>query len=105
MGLSGACRSDELYEIRAANLNIADKKTYLQTWSFMITNPAWINIVEKYFIFVKTSKKKFFLSKYVKVKWQTNQPIGHNSISQFPRKIATFLKFKEETYTGHCLSS
>lgn len=49
----------------------------------------------------KVISDRFFLQwRYGKV---TKQPFGHNSIAQFPKKIASYLNLANtETYTGHC---
>lgn len=82
---------------------IPDTKTYTPR-SFVITRPDWIEILRQYMklrMEVELGSDRFMLQfRYGKL---TKQPLGHNSISKYPQKIAQFLNLSNiETYTGHC---
>ncbi|KAK4885396.1 hypothetical protein RN001_001667 [Aquatica leii] len=91
IGISGACRTDELYQMKVSDVEslnnkisivIPNTKTY-HPRSFLITDVQWINILR----FGKITKQSF----------------GHNTIAQFPKKIATFLGLNNaDSFTGHC---
>ena len=109
VGISGACRSDELMKMKIPDINflkekvsidIPDTKTH-KSRSFLITDASWIKILQEYLNLRKNIENNRFLMQYRYGKL-TNQPFGHNSISQFPKKIATFLKLPQpERFTGH----
>lgn len=82
---------------------IPNTKTY-QLRTFVITNPTWIAIIQEYVNLRKSIdglQDRFFMQ--VRFKKMTRQPYGHNSISNFPHKIASYLKLNNvTTFTGHC---
>lgn len=83
------------------SIEIPNTKTY-QSRAFMITRDEWIGIIREYIdLRGNVQNERFFMQmRFGKI---TNQPFGHNSISQFPKKIATFLKLTNvDTFTGHC---
>ncbi|KAK5641530.1 hypothetical protein RI129_010077 [Pyrocoelia pectoralis] len=109
VGVSGACRSDELLKMKTTHINILenkicieipDTKTY-KSRSFMITNTNWIEIVKEFIQVRKDIENERFFVQY-RLGKARNQPFGYNSISKFPYNIASFLKLPNaETYTGH----
>lgn len=74
---------------------ISDSKTIL------ITDPAWVKHVRDYINLRKDIKvDRFFVQ--IRSGQARSQPIGHNSIAKFPKKIASFLKLDDiESFTGH----
>lgn len=82
-------------------IEIPNSKTY-QPRSFMITDQKWITPLEEYMTLRKNVQNEmlFMQIRFEKI---TNQRIGHNTISQMPKKIAGFLKLSDiEAFTGHC---
>lgn len=76
-------------------------KTYCSR-SFVIIKLDWVKIIKEYSNLRKNvENSRYFLQmRFGKV---INQPFGHNSIGNFPKKIATYLKLdKIDTFTGHC---
>lgn len=70
--------------------------------TFVITKPEWIIVIKQYYdLRNNIESERFFLQmRYGKV---TRQPFGHNSIGNFPKKIATYLKLESVNgFTGHC---
>ncbi|KAK4884868.1 hypothetical protein RN001_001139 [Aquatica leii] len=110
IGISGACRTDELYQMKVSDVEslnnkisivIPNTKTY-HPRSFLITDVQWINIVAEYINLRKhVEGEKFFQQlRFGKI---TKQSFGHNTIAQFPKKIATFLGLNNaDSFTGHC---
>lgn len=112
VGVSGACRSDELFKMKTTDIDVAEKtisiiipntKTY-NPRSFVVTNPEWIKILKNYIHFrneVTVEGDKLFLQfRFGRI---TKQHLGHNSISQFPKKIASYLSLPDvNSFTGHC---
>lgn len=70
--------------------------------SFVITNPEWIAILNQYMNLRKNiNNDRFFMQ--IRFGNVTKQPFGKNTIAEFPRKIATWLKLKNSNnFTGHC---
>ncbi|XP_063910472.1 uncharacterized protein LOC135127784 isoform X2 [Zophobas morio] len=110
IGISGACRSDELFKMKTADVDLEEHRAVIvipstqsyQPRSFLITNIAWLEILKSYVNLRKNVEgDRFFLQlRHGKL---TKQPYGHNSISQFPKKIATYLQLSNaNTYTGYC---
>lgn len=94
-------KSDLDFQLDRVTVTIPQTKTY-NPRIFVITDNAWIIILKQYLdLRAKVENERFFLQfRYGKV---TKQPFGHNSISQFPNKIAGFLKLNNvRSYTGHC---
>lgn len=81
-------------------IEIPNSKTY-QPRSFMITDKKWIAPLKEYINLRKNipDGNLFMQIRYGKM---TKQCIGHNTLSQFPKKIAAFLKLNTEGFTGHC---
>ena len=110
IGISGACRSDELFKMKTADVDLQEHRAIVvipstetyQTRSFLVTNIKWVEIVRRYVDLRKDVEgDRFFVQlRYGKL---TKQPYGQNSISQIPKKIATYLQLSNvNTYTGHC---
>lgn len=109
VGVSGACRTDELLKMKISHVSpfegkisieIPETKTYTSR-AFLITDQSWVKIIEDFLrLRGNIENERFFVQcRYGNA---TNQPFGHNSISQFPKKIATFLKLPHpERFTGH----
>lgn len=80
---------------------IPDTKTY-RPRSFVITDLKWIAILKEYMDLRKHVENQRFLMQ-VRHGRVTRQPYGHNSIGQFPKKIAMFLNLNDtDKFTGHC---
>lgn len=111
IGISGACRSDELFKMKMENIDcledkiiiaIPNTKTY-NPRSFVITDQKWIDIVKYYINMRGANVKNEKLFMQIRSNKITNQPFGHNSIAQFPKKIALCLQLKNASgFTGHC---
>lgn len=110
IGISGACRCDELLNMKMGDLEILEKsimivipvtKTYTSR-TFAITKSEWIKIIKQYYDLHKTiGSDRFFLQ--IRNGKITNQPCGHNAIGGFPKKIAAFFKLENaHGFTGHC---
>ncbi|KAK4886064.1 hypothetical protein RN001_002335 [Aquatica leii] len=110
IGISGACRSDELFKMKTGDIDLQqhraiivlpNTKTY-QPRSFVVANTEWVEILKCYIDLRKNVEgDRFFLQlRHGKL---TKQPYGHNSIAQLPKKIASYLQLNNvNTYTGHC---
>lgn len=118
VGISGACRREELTFLQLQNIKdmgsfilieIPNTKTNVRReFTISIGNIEGVNLVE---MFRKYSSlrpspiiehSRFFLD-YRSGKC-TRQCVGINTIGGVPRKIAEFLKLPNpSTYTGHCL--
>lgn len=70
--------------------------------SFVITNPEWIAILSHYMDLRKNiNNERYFMQ--IRFGNVTKQPFGKNTMAEFPRKIATWLKLKNlSNFTGHC---
>uniref|UniRef100_A0A6P7HBE7 Uncharacterized protein LOC114346606 isoform X2 n=1 Tax=Diabrotica virgifera virgifera TaxID=50390 RepID=A0A6P7HBE7_DIAVI len=94
IGIMGACRSNELYQMNIQDVKIVRKFTI---------NSTFYNIVKKY-IDLRPSHVKinsFFLN-YQKSKC-TIQRIGKNKFADIGRQIAKYLNLPNpQSYTGHC---
>lgn len=68
---------------------------------FVVIEPLWIQVVKKYLGRRPTpDMPKVFIG--FRGAKPTRQNMGHNTISQTPKTIATFLKLQDpESYTGH----
>ncbi|XP_031350882.1 uncharacterized protein LOC116176442 [Photinus pyralis] len=110
LGISGACRCDELLKMKMTDLEILAHRIIIvipvtKTYSsrtFVITKPEWIKIVKHYYdLRNNVHSERFFLQ--IRSGRITKQPFGHNSIGNFPKKIAAFLKLENVNgFTGHC---
>lgn len=88
---------------RSISVHIPNTKTH-KPRAFVVTRQEWIAIIK---VFLCHRKKVVTDSDTLFLQWRygkmTRQPFGHNSIAQFPQKIAKYLKLGEaETFTGHC---
>lgn len=117
IGVSGACRTDELTNLTTDDvqdkddiliIKISNTKNYKQR-TFIICNSDNENATD----IVSTCKKYFRLrpknmtSKRLFVKYVSGkcvaQNVGHHTIGAIPSKIATFLNLcNANEYTGHC---
>ncbi|KAK4884829.1 hypothetical protein RN001_001100 [Aquatica leii] len=97
IGISGACRTDELYQMKVSDVEslnnkisivIPNTKTY-HPRSFLITDVQWINIVTEYINLRKhVEDEKFFQQlRFGKI---TKQSFGHNTIAQFQENSNVF---------------
>ncbi|KAJ8974977.1 hypothetical protein NQ317_013485, partial [Molorchus minor] len=110
IGISGACRCDELLKMKISDLDILENRIIIvipvtKTYSsrtFVITKSEWINIIKQYCdLRNNIDSDRFFLQiRFGKI---TRQPFGHNAIGSFPKKIATYLKL-ENTYFSNIIS-
>lgn len=115
MGISGACRKDELCKMTTDNVEdknsviivtISDTKNGVQR-TFTIINREeqrinFVDLIRKYISCrPRNSENRRFFLKYCSGKC-VNQPVGKNTFAKIPALIAEFLKLKNpETYTGH----
>ena len=109
-GLSGACRKQELCQIKIDDLqdfgtavlvNINDTKTKAPR-AFTITGKFY-DIYKKYAALRPSDipERRLFLN-YQNQKC-TRQPVGINKFGNVPKQIASYLKLSNpELYTGHC---
>lgn len=109
LGIIGACRRNELYELTTADINFADSmiivtipdsKTHIKR-TFTIEGK-YSEIVKKYINLrpAKSTSDHFFLcfrnGKCI------NQVIGKNKMGSMPKEIASFLQLPDaKLYTGH----
>ncbi|KAJ8977830.1 hypothetical protein NQ317_011914, partial [Molorchus minor] len=85
IGISGACRCDELLKMKISDLDILENR-------IIIVIPVTKTYSSRTFIFLQIRFGKI-----------TRQPFGHNAIGSFPKKIATYLKLENvNRFTGHC---
>lgn len=111
IGISGACRTQELTYLMTNNvekhsdtlllIKLPDTKTNIER-NFVVRNE-YVEIIKQYQNLrpSNTATDRFFL-RYHKGKC-FRQPMGPNKIGSLPRDIATFLKLTSpEQYTGHC---
>lgn len=116
MGLYGACRRSELLNMKLDHIDnkgdilivtVPETKNNI-TRTFTITNKTvdGLNLLTIYNKYISlrpthTPHNRLFIS--YKNNKCTVQPIGKNTFSKIPGKIATFFKLPEPgTYTGHC---
>lgn len=110
IGISGACRSDEIFKLNMQDLDILENKVTVvipQTKNytsrvFAITDVNWLAILRQYInMRMNLGNDRFFLQ--LRLGKITKQHVGHNSISQFPKRIAEYLNLNDaHTFTGHC---
>lgn len=110
MGITGACRRDELCNIKMSNVTehdgllilvkIPDTKTHIPR-SFTVTDK-FFSIVKKYMeLRPKNCKIDRFFLNYQNGKC-LQQPIGIHKFGSMPSLIATYLKLPDaNSYTGH----
>ncbi|KAJ8910322.1 hypothetical protein NQ315_012328 [Exocentrus adspersus] len=116
MGITGACRCDELTHLKIHN--VEDKGNYLyvslpdtktkKSRSFTIIKEGLpvdpVDLCKKYIALrpKKVDHDRFFV--FYKNDKCTSQCVGINTMSKIPSKIAAYLNLKNpEFYTGHCL--
>lgn len=111
IGYSGACRREELTNLKCSNMefkedkilvSISKTKNYMPRL-FAITNKKWIDIIKIYSKLrpAHAEHDRFFIN-YIRGKC-TVQPIGLNKIGNMPKVIAKYLKLPNaELYLGHC---
>lgn len=116
MGVAGACRCNELSEMKMDNVKITqdvilvtipDSKNGMSR-TFTVTKSdenrvCHFKIIQKYIDIrshMATNNQRFFM-RYQNGKC-LNQPVGKNTLSSIPSKIAKFLQFENfKMYTGH----
>ncbi|XP_031333961.1 uncharacterized protein LOC116163974 [Photinus pyralis] len=116
MGISGACRCDEITKLTVDDIedkggylyvSIPDSKTNVSRSFTIMTEGFSINILELYRKYVSLRPKnvphrRFFVN-YQKEKC-TIQAVGINTISKVPQAVASFLNLPEaHSYTGHSM--
>lgn len=111
LGISGACRREELVHMMVNNIEdkdsvliikIRDSKNNSQR-VFTVSDTEYINIIRKYISLrpSNVSSNRFFF-RYGKGKC-VNQHVGINKIAEIPSLIAKYLgKESFKDYTGHC---
>ncbi|KAJ8978130.1 hypothetical protein NQ317_014185 [Molorchus minor] len=106
-GISGACRGDEL-----TNLRVDDIEDVVS--SLIITIPNTKTKISRTFVVTRTEGNTNLLDLYRKYAAPrpphtshgkcTTQPVGKNTFGKIPSIIATYLGLSDPTlYTGHCL--
>lgn len=111
IGISGACRANELMCLTTKNIEKHSEKLLLVNLTNTTTNidrnfvirDEYVKIVEKYQALrpANTPIDRFFLQ-YRNGKCY-RQPMGSTKIGGLPREIATFLGLEDpKQYTGHC---
>lgn len=115
MGVSGACRCDELIKMTIDDIQDKGRYIYVLVPDSKTHKPRSFTIVQEKFsvdvlgIYKKyaslrpnnVSHRRFFLT--YRNRKCTVQPIGINTLARIPRLIAAYLKLPHpETYTGHC---
>jgi integrase len=113
-GVAGACRSDELYNLRVQDVQHKNSVIMVHISStknnvprkFVVTNGEdennWITIVQRYMeLRPKNAEDKRFFYRYERGRC-VNQVVGKHTISKIPFEIAKFLNLPNPTqYTGH----
>lgn len=117
IGISGACRRDELTQMRVEDIDdkgdvliikILKSKNY-KSRTFTITNDneSDIDYLQLFRDYLKlrpvniASTGRLFLN--FRNGLCTRQPVGSNTIGKIPSDVATFLKLADpQLYTGHC---
>lgn len=108
-GVCGACRGDELTNILVDQVTVTNNEiivripdTKTRVPKVFPINGAFADIVRRYIALrpaVQMTNRFFILYRGGKC---ANQPIGKNTISQMPRKIAEFLGLPNSVlFTGH----
>lgn len=109
MGISGACRREELCKMQLQDIEF---KTTLITITipqtktdnsrtFVIIKPEWIALIRQYANLRPDNQQRFFLT-YRNGKCVCS-PVGLNTIGKIPMRIAEYLQLDSATnYTGHC---
>lgn len=113
LGIAGACRRNELTNMRIGDIEdrgsvlivkVPDTKTYKYR-SFTVTNDEldYLNILRNYLKLrpENATSDRLFLrfNKGICI----NQNVGVNTIAKIPSEVAVFLKLSDpHTYTGHC---
>ncbi|KAJ8965860.1 hypothetical protein NQ317_009224 [Molorchus minor] len=95
IGISGACRCDELLKMKISDLDILENRIIIVIPVTKPTLPQYCDLRNN------IDSDRFFLQiRFGKI---TRQPFGHNAIGSFPKKIATYLKLENvNRFTGHC---
>ncbi|KAK4882152.1 hypothetical protein RN001_005471 [Aquatica leii] len=113
-GVAGAMRSDELIKLETNNvkdlnskflISINTSKTEINRLFIVVDNEekTILNLIRQYISLrpAHTPHKRFFIN-YRNNKCST-QPVGINTFSKLPFRIASFLKLEQpHLYTGHC---
>lgn len=111
MGISGACRRDELVRMTIDDIEdvgsiliikLPDTKTNMQR-TFIVSKSEYIELYRKYFVLrpPNASSKRLFL-KYHRGRC-FNQVVGINKIGEMPSLIAKYLGLPNpKQFTGHC---
>lgn len=109
MGISGACRREELCKMSTQDIEfksniiivtIPQTKTNT-TRTFTIVKPEWIEIIQRYANLRQHNIPRFFLT-YRNGKC-ISSPVGLNTIGKMPMRIAEYLGLERASnYTGHC---
>lgn len=113
IGISGACRKEELKKLKITDvedlgnkflINIPTSKTKIER-SFVVSGDFY-NVSKRYFeIRLKLNESSItqFFMNYQKGKC-TKQVVGINKIGSVPKQIAQYLKLENPSaYTSHCL--
>ncbi|KAI4467934.1 hypothetical protein MML48_2g00007959 [Holotrichia oblita] len=109
IGIAGACRTDELCNMKVADVDLRDDIIVINIphtknkscRKFVIVEPMWIDAVTRY-LMIRPSPDIPRLFIGFRSGKPTRQNMGHNTISKSAIKIATYLKLPDaNNYTGH----
>ncbi|CAH0557987.1 unnamed protein product [Brassicogethes aeneus] len=112
IGIAGACRRDELINLKFDDLDVRDdiiivniplKGKKGSTRKFVIVDPLWVKVVTKYASIRPTpNMEKLFIG--LRNLKPTKQNIGRDAINAVPREVAKYLKLDNlHLYTAHTL--
>lgn len=109
MGISGACRREELCKMSINDIefkgdvilvSVPETKNNVPR-RFAITNPEWINLLLKYKELRPGATQRFFCT-YRNGRC-INSSVGINTIGKIPSQVAEYLKLEApKDYSGHC---
>ncbi|XP_031358722.1 uncharacterized protein LOC116182334 [Photinus pyralis] len=110
IGITGACRKNELYNIKMTHIKDLDSAILFDIPNTKTKTPRQFTITGEFYNIVKkyaalrpadVPSDNFFVN-YQKGKC-TKQVIGINKLGNMPKQIATFLNLENpQNYTGHC---
>ncbi|KAK5650166.1 hypothetical protein RI129_001195 [Pyrocoelia pectoralis] len=112
IGISGACRREELCKMLTHHLipkdeiiiiSVPETKTGVKR-EFVIVKAEWVKIIKNFLqirLLVKTNTERLFLT--FRGGKCINSPVGLNTIGKIPSEIAKYLNLPNpHEFTGHC---
>lgn len=109
MGISGACRREELCKMSTQDIEIKNNLIIVTipqtktntTRTFTIVKPEWIELIQRYANLRQQNIPRFFLT-YRNGKC-ISSPVGLNTIGKMPMRIAEYLGLdRASNYRDHC---